>query len=215
MNQAINRTAGNTLFMRIASSVREHVGLCPFDGSTVKECNLFTRSFCSIRLYETTSFPKICNEIMHHSMLPSIVSCSRLWNFAWRLLLCSTTESKNIVKLLAISQTIHTVCCEDDWFPKRKFKLFNSLFHSVYLVFPKSLFSIADLFPVRLNALLWHSKRQTFASLGLFTFLVYICMYCVPIATLNQNKRSRLLHLDDAFVEYRKRTNIAVHWTSK
>ena len=38
--------------------------------------------------------------------------------------------SKNIVKLLAISQTIHTVCCEDDYFPKEKFKLFNSLFHS-------------------------------------------------------------------------------------
>ena len=27
---------------------REDVGLCPFYGSTVKECNLFTRSFCSI-----------------------------------------------------------------------------------------------------------------------------------------------------------------------
>ena len=55
-------------------------------------------------------------------------------------------ESKNIVELLAISQTIHTMCCEDDYFPKGKFRLYNSLFHSVYLVFPKSLFSIADLF---------------------------------------------------------------------
>ena len=41
------------------------------------------------------------------------------------------------------------MCCEDDHFPKGKLKLFNSLFHSVYLVFPKSLFSIADLFAVR------------------------------------------------------------------
>ena len=41
------------------------------------------------------------------------------------------------------------MCCEDDYFPKGKFKSFNSLFHSVYLVFPKSLFSIADLFAVR------------------------------------------------------------------
>ena len=31
---------------------------------------------------------------------------------------------------LEISQTIHTVCCEDDYFPKGKFKLFNSFFHS-------------------------------------------------------------------------------------
>ena len=53
------------------------------------------------------------------------------------------------VKPLEISQTIHTVCIEDDYFPKRKFELFNSLFHSVYLVFPKSLFPIANLFAVR------------------------------------------------------------------
>ena len=44
----------------------------------------------------------------------------------------TTTESKNIVKLLAISQTIHTVYCEDNYFPKdRKFKLLKGLFHSV------------------------------------------------------------------------------------
>ena len=36
---------------------------------------------------------------------------------------------QNIVKPLAISQTIHNVCCEDDYFPKGKFKLFNTLFH--------------------------------------------------------------------------------------
>ena len=56
---------------------------------------------------------------------------------------------KSIVKLLAISQTIHIVCCEDDFFPKGKFKLFNGLFHSVYLAFPKGLFSIANLFALR------------------------------------------------------------------
>ena len=86
---------------------------------------------------------------MHHSTLPLFISCTRPWKFAWHLLWSSTTESKNIVKLLAISQTIHTMCCEEDYFPKGKFKLFNSLFHSVYFVFPKSLFSIADLFTVR------------------------------------------------------------------
>ena len=93
MNQARNRTAGNGLFMRIASPAhvirpllgvvlsrslhvkaleftsfmirvwenttkgfknrtrfaREDVGLCRFYSSTVKECNLFMRSFCSVR----------------------------------------------------------------------------------------------------------------------------------------------------------------------
>lgn len=38
------------------------------------------------------------------------------------------------------------------------------------------------------------------ASFGLFTWLVYIRTYCVPIATLNQNKGSRLLYLGDAQV---------------
>ena len=120
----------------------------------------------------------------------------------WR----STTESKNIVKPLAISQTIHTVCCEDDYFPKGKFKLFSSLFHSLYPVFPKSLYSVADLFALRdllvvcneekcCVGVMWHSPRKTLASLGLFPWLVYVHAYCVPIATLNQGKRTRLLYL--------------------
>ena len=40
------------------------------------------------------------------------------------------------------------MCCEEDYFPKRKFKLFNSFFFTQCLVFLKSLFSIADLFAV-------------------------------------------------------------------
>ena len=44
----------------------------------------------------------------------------------------TTTERKNIVKLLAISQTIHTILyCKDNYFPKGKFKLLKGLFHSV------------------------------------------------------------------------------------
>ena len=76
---------------------------------------------------------------------------------------------------------------------------------TVYLVFPKSLFSIADLFAMRY---LWFvcnedkccvkTQRATFASLGLRTWLVYVRTYCAPIATLNQNKRTGLLHLGDA-----------------
>ena len=33
---------------------------------------------------------------------------------------------------------------------------------------------------------------KTFVSLGLFTWIVYVRTYYVPIATLNQNKRSLL-----------------------
>ena len=87
---------------------------------------------------------------MHRSMLPLIISCARSWNFAWHLLWCPTTD--NIVKLLAISQTIHAVCYEDDYFPKGRFKLFsNSLFHPVYPVFFQKVcfLLIADLFAVR------------------------------------------------------------------
>ena len=117
---------------------------------------------------------------------------------SWRL----TTESKNIVKLFATSQTIHTVSCEDDYFPKGKLKLFNCLFHSVYLVFPKSLFSIADLFAVRYLWVVCNEDKCCVvthrAADILVAWLVYARTYCVPIATLNQNKVARLLYLGDA-----------------
>ena len=101
-------------------------------------------------------------------MLPLIISC--------------TTESKlKYCQLLAISQTIHTVCCEDHYFLKGKFKLFNSLFHSVYLVFPKSLFSTADLFAVHY---LWVQCNEDKCCVGTqraadicVAWLVYVRMY--------------------------------------
>ena len=87
-------------------------------------------------------------------------------------------------------------------------KKYLIVFHSVttgYLVFPKSLFSIADLFAVRYLWVVCNedkccvvTERATFASLGLLTWLVYVRTYCVPIATLNQNKRTGLLYLGDA-----------------
>ena len=91
-------------------------------------------------------------------------------------------------------QTLHTVCCEDDYFPKGKFKLFHSLFHSVYPVFTKRLFSFPDLFAVRH---LWvvcnedkccvvtHSAQQTFASLSLFTFARIACLFQLWIRFLS------------------------------
>ena len=128
-------------------------------------------------------------------MLPLIISSTRSWNFAWHLLWCSTTESKNIVKLLAVSQTIHTVCCEDDYFPKGKFKFFlNSLFCSVYLVFTKSLFSIAYLFVV---CYLWVECNEDKCCVVTrraadihVAWLVYARTYCVPIATESKQANS-------------------------
>ena len=106
-------------------------------------------------------------------------------------------------------ENIHAVCCEDNYFPKGKFKLYNSLLHSVYLVFSIRLFSIANFFcralsvgriyVTRINAVSWHIGRHSRRLLiGLFNWLVYVHTYCLPIATLNQNKRSRLLYLGDA-----------------
>ena len=83
-------------------------------------------------------------------------------------------------------KNIHAVCYEDNYFPKEKFKLFNSLFHSVYLVFSIRLISITDLYAVRY---LWdvckedkccvvthHEGDILVGSLGLFTFARIVCL---------------------------------------
>ena len=115
---------------------------------------------------------------------------------------CVTT---NIVKHLAISQAILPLCCEDDYFSKGKFKLFNSLFHSMYLFFPISLFSIADFFAVRYLWVICNEDKCCVVTQGAadirVAWLVYVRTYCVPIATLNQNKRTRLLYLGDSQIK--------------
>ena len=82
------------------------------------------------------------------------------------------------------------MCCEDDYFP-----------YLIYLVFPKSLFYIADLFAVRSLWIVCRedkccvlTQRETDIRVA---WPVYVRTYCVPIATLNQNKRTRLLYLGD------------------
>ena len=137
-------------------------------------------------LRNITSFPKICNEIMHHSMLPLIISCTRSWNFAWHLLWRSTTEGKDVVKFLAISQTIHTKCAATVCFTQCTL-FFQKVCFLLKICLPCV---ICGTYVSKINAVLWRSARQSFASLGLFTWLVYVRTYCVPIASFIS------LHLD-------------------
>ena len=66
---------------------------------------------------------------MHHPVLSLIYLMHEIMEFCVTSPLVLDNWEQNIVKPLAISQTIHTVCCEDDYFPKGKFKLFNTVFH--------------------------------------------------------------------------------------
>ena len=133
--------------------------------------------------------------------LPLIVSCTRSWNLAWHLLWRSTTESKNIVKLLAMSQISHTVCCEDDYFPKGNLNYLIVCFTQCTLFCSKK-FVFYCRFVRRALSVGRMQRREMFCCdkargrhwrrlacwFGLFT-IVYVSKYCVPITTLNPNKR--------------------------
>ena len=95
-------------------------------------------------------------------------------------------------------QTLGNKPNEDDYFPNGKFKLFNSLFTQRTFFFPKSFF----LFSVRYLCVVCNEDKCCVVTQCTAYFhvewLVYVRTYCVPIATLNKNKRTRLLYLDDA-----------------
>ena len=77
----------------------------------------------------------------------------------------------------------------------------NFFFQYVWFLVPICLpCVICGTYVTRINFMSWHDRAADIlvASLGLFTSLVYVRRYCVPIATLNQSKRSRLLYLGDA-----------------
>ena len=147
-------------------------------------------------VYEVLLLSKILrnhllSENMHHSMLPLIISYTRSLNFGWHLLRRSTTESKSIVKLLAISQTIHIVCCEDDFFQRENLNYLMVCFTRYTLFFQKVCFLLQICSPcvfcgtyvTKINAVLWHSARQTFPSLGLFTLARIECLFQLWIKT--------------------------------
>ena len=69
----------------------------------------------------------------------------------------------------------------------------------MYLAFPKSLFSMADLLAVRYLWVVCNEDKCCVVTQCAADFrvasLVYVRTYCVPIAILSQNKRTRLLYL--------------------
>ena len=75
----------------------------------------------------------------------------------------------------------------------------------MYLVFPISLFSIADLFAVRYLRVICNEDKCCVVTQGAadirVVWRVYVRTYCAPIATLNQNKRTRLLYLGDSQIK--------------
>ena len=88
-------------------------------------------------------------------------------------------------------KNIHAVCCEDNFFPKENFKLFNSLFYSVCTLFfqyvgfllPVCLCAIFGTYVRKINAVSCHIARYTYSSLGLFTFARIACLLQLWIKT--------------------------------
>ena len=133
---------------------------------------------------------------MHHSVLPLFIACtitefpvtSSLALNNWGQKYCQTLGKKpNPCK----GQWPEALWCEDNYFPKGNFQLFNSLFHSCTLFLQSVCFLlliclcvICGTYVSRINAVSWHIARWTFASPGLFTWFVYVRTYCVRTITL-------------------------------
>ena len=131
-------------------------------------------------------------------MLPLIISCSRSWNFSWPHLRRSTTESKNIVKHLAIRQTIHTCASSKIIFQRENLNYSIVCFTQCTLFFQNVCFLLSICLPyvicgsyvTKINAVSWHSARQTFASLGLFSFARIACLLQLWIKPTELNRPS-------------------------
>ena len=98
---------------------------------------------------------------------------------------------------MARGKDIEAVCCEDNYSPKEKFKLFNSLFHLVYLVFQYDWFLLPICLPgVSCGTYCNENKCCVVthrAADSRVAWLVYVCTYCVPIATYGQRPNNKLL----------------------
>ena len=95
-------------------------------------------------VYEVILLNKLRNHLLSENMQWNYASFNVTLNYLMHEIMefCATSSLALDNWEQKYCQTIHTLCREEDYFPKGKFKLFDSLFHSVYLAFPKSLLSI-------------------------------------------------------------------------
>ena len=146
-------------------------------------CELHCHAVCTWKLWNLPLLWFVYKRIPVNLINPRVLRVCT-WRCWTRSLLRLDSERISLVCEVILSNSLpkpFTLCAARCYyFSKGKFKLFNSLFHSVY----QSLFSIADLFAVvicgsyltKINAVLWPSARQTFASLDLFTFARIACL---------------------------------------
>ena len=141
------------------------------------------------------------------------LSHARSRNLTWHLLWLSTTEDKNIAKLLAIGHyrqwIVSTIKKGNDRYLWSGVKTFTPcavgtiIFHRENLIYLIVCFTRCPFFfqyvclycrfvcralavgriVTRINAVSWHIARQTFASLGLFTFARIACLLQLWIKT--------------------------------
>ena len=132
------------------------------------------------------------------------------WNYAsfnvtLNYLMHENLEQIIIVKLLVISQTVPFTLCAARTiiFQRENLNYLIVCFTQCTLSFQKSLFSIADLFAVHYLWVVCSKDKccvvtQCTADIHI-TWLVYVRTYCMPIATLDQNKWTWLLYKEGKF----------------
>ena len=176
----------------------EDVGLCPFYGSTVKGCNLFTRTLCSIGFlrnhllsenmqWNYAPFKVTLNYLMHKTMEFCVTSSLALDN--WEQKYCQTLGSK--------PNDSHRVLRRRLFSKGKNLNYAIVCFTQCTLLFQKVCFLLQICLPsviygtyvTKINAVLWHSARLTFASLGLFTFARIACLLQLWTGRRSDDKR--------------------------
>ena len=132
-------------------------------------------------------------------MLPLIISRTRSWNFAWHL----QPRAKILSNSWQQAKPFTPCAARTIIFQRENLNYLIVCCTQRTLFFPKFVFyCIADLFAVHYLWVVCNEDKccvvtQRTADIRV-AWLVYVRMYCVPIATLNQNKRSQKLFLEDA-----------------
>ena len=125
-------------------------------------------------------------------MLPLIISCTRSWNFAWHLLWRSTAESKlKYYQTLGNKPNHSHRALRRPLFMRENLNYLIVCFTQCTLFFHKVCFLLPICMPciicgsnvTKTNAVWWHSARQTFVSLGLYTFACIECLLQLWIKT--------------------------------